>query len=103
MRADDIVQDVFVKLWKAKNLTIHTSLNSMLFTMVRNKCLQHIEKQKVRERYSNSELFALKEEELRFFSEGNTSLIEEELESKLNEILEALPPPLQTGFHDEPL
>jgi RNA polymerase sigma-70 factor (ECF subfamily) len=96
--ARDIVQDVFVKLWKAKNLTVHTSLNSLLFTMVRNKCLQHIEKEKVRERYSISALYALREDELRFFSEGKTSLIEEELENKLNEILDALPPRCKQVF-----
>jgi len=49
--ARDMVQDVFVKLWHDQNLTIKLSLNALLFTMVRNNCLQHLEKQKVRNKY----------------------------------------------------
>ncbi len=45
--AKDIVQDVFVKLWSDKSITISQSINSLLFTMVRNSCLQQLEKQKV--------------------------------------------------------
>jgi len=41
--ARDIVQDVFVKLWSNQTITIKHSLNALLFTMVRNCCLQHLE------------------------------------------------------------
>jgi len=89
--ARDIVQDVFVKLWDDQNLTIKLSLNALLFTMVRNNCLQHLEKQKVRNKYLESTRLFIQEEELRFYMDERTSLIEQELENKLNEVLNSLP------------
>ena len=89
--ARDIVQDVFVKLWADQNLTIKHSLNSLLFTIVRNSCLQHLEKQKVRHKYLESTKTYLLNEELRFYMEERSSLIEQELEDKLNEVLNNLP------------
>jgi RNA polymerase sigma-70 factor (ECF subfamily) len=89
--ARDIVQDVFVKLWDNQNLTIKISINALLFTMVRNNCLQHLEKQKVRNKYLESTKLVIQEEELRFYMDERTSLIEQELENKLNEVLASLP------------
>lgn len=89
--ARDIVQDVFVKLWSDQTITIRQSLNALLFTMVRNSCLQQLEKQKVRSKYFESAKLKLQEEELRFYMEEKTSLLEQELENKLNEVLGNLP------------
>jgi len=89
--AKDIVQDVFVKLWSDQNLIIRQSLNSLLFTMIRNSCLHQLEKQKVRNKYIESAKLSLQDEELRFYMEEKTSLIEQELENKLNQILNSLP------------
>lgn len=89
--ARDIVQDVFMKLWSDSSITIKHSLNSLLFKMVRNSCLQYLEKQKVRTKYAESAKQKLQEEELRFYMEEKTSLIEQELENKLNEVLNGLP------------
>ncbi len=88
--ARDIVQDVFVKLW-SDSITVRQSLNSLLFTMTRNSCLQYLEKQKVRNKYLHSTRFILQEEELQFYMFEKTSLIEQELEAKLNEVLNSLP------------
>ena len=55
--ARDIVQDVFEKLWSDQKITVKQSLNSLLFTMVRNSCLQNLEKQKVRNKYLESNKF----------------------------------------------
>ncbi|MDP2335963.1 MAG: RNA polymerase sigma-70 factor [Bacteroidota bacterium] len=89
--ARDIVQDVFVKLWSDQSITVKQSLNALLFTMVRNCCLRHLEKQKVRNKYLESTKLILQEEELRFYMVEKTSLIEQELENKLNEVLSGLP------------
>jgi len=89
--ARDIVQDVFAKLWSDQKITIKLSLNSFLFTMVRNSCLQALEKQKVRNKYLESTKLKLQEEELQFYMHEKTSLIEQELENKLNEVLDCLP------------
>ena len=89
--AKDIVQDVFVKLWSDRSITINQSLNALLFTMIRNNCLQYLEKQKVRNKYSESAGLLLREDELRYYMEERTSLIEQELEDKLNEVLNNMP------------
>lgn len=89
--ARDIVQETFLKLWENDTLVISRSLNGLLFTMVRNLCFQHLEKQKVRNRYRNKALMKLKEEELFYFSGGAMSLIEQELQKKLEETLARLP------------
>ena len=59
--------------------------------MVRNSCLQQLEKQKVKNKYLESTKLNLQEEELRFYSEEKSSLIEQELEDKLNIVLNNLP------------
>jgi len=88
--ARDVVQDTFVKLWSDQTIVVKQSLNSLLFTMTRNSCLQYLEKQKVRNKYTIDVQF--KEEELRYYMDEKTSLLEQELEGKLNEIIDQLPP-----------
>lgn len=89
--AKDIVQDTFVKLWADQSLVITKSLNSLLFTTIRNRCLQQLEKQKVRNKYVESTRQTLQTEELQFYMDERSSLIEQELEDKLNEVLKTLP------------
>jgi RNA polymerase sigma-70 factor (ECF subfamily) len=59
--------------------------------MVRNSCLQQLEKQKVRNKYFESSKLLIQEEELRFYGEDKASLIELEMENKLNDVLNKLP------------
>ncbi|TKG95440.1 RNA polymerase sigma-70 factor [Puteibacter caeruleilacunae] len=92
--ARDLVQDVFLTLWNnCKTLTIDSSLEGYLFRMVRNKCLQNLEKQKVRRDYASVQEVKLKMDEIHYFDEdsGITSLIEQELEDKYEEALSKLP------------
>lgn len=50
--ARDIIQDVFVKLWRDRQtLTIHTGLANYLYTATRNRVIDHIRKNAVREEY----------------------------------------------------
>jgi len=90
-QAKDIVQDTFAKLWEDKSLVITKSLNSLLFTTIRNRCLQQLEKQKVRNKYAESKRQKLQTEELQFYIDERSSLMEQELEDKLNEVLKKLP------------
>ena len=51
--AEEIVQDLFFRLWQDKEkLKIESSLNGYLFRSVHNKCLHHIEHNKVVERHA---------------------------------------------------
>jgi RNA polymerase sigma-70 factor (ECF subfamily) len=90
-QAKDIVQDVFYKLWEDKTIQITSSLNGLLFAMVRNKCLQQLEKQKVREQYQQSAGISLKEEELQFYSTYPSGLIQHELQEQLEKAMAKLP------------
>ena len=90
-QAKDIVQDVFYKLWEDKSISVTSSLNGLLFTMVKNKCLQHIEKLKVRENYKHQASTQLKEEEINFYTNEATSLLEQELQDKLEVAISNLP------------
>lgn len=50
--AENIVQDVFLKLWQNRGtLTVTTSLEHYLFRAVRNHCLNFLDKAKVRSAY----------------------------------------------------
>jgi RNA polymerase sigma-70 factor (ECF subfamily) len=40
--AEDIVQEVFVKLWESPEITIEKSLKAYLFLMVRNRCIDFL-------------------------------------------------------------
>lgn len=90
-QAKDIVQEVFFKLWEDHSIKISSSLNGFLFRAVQNKCLQHIEKQKVRDSYQQSANIRLKEEELHFYSSGASSLIQQELQEQLEAAIGKLP------------
>jgi RNA polymerase sigma-70 factor (ECF subfamily) len=53
--AKDVVQEVFVTLWtKAQNTEIHCPLAAFLYTITRNKVLDHIKHSKVKARYMDS-------------------------------------------------
>ncbi len=53
--AEEIVQDLFVKLWQQKGkFKIESSLNGYLFRAVHNKCLHYIEHRKVVEQHAEA-------------------------------------------------
>ena len=89
--AKDAVQDVFLKLSADQHLVVSGSLNGLLFTMIRNKCLQQIEKQKVRASYQEASALRLKENEILFYSTEARRLIEQELSEQLEKAIAALP------------
>src|SRR5512133_2371958 len=53
--AEEIVQDLFVRLWQEKEkIKIESSLNGYLFRAVHNNCLHYIEHIKVVERHAET-------------------------------------------------
>lgn len=89
--AKDIVQDIFLKLWNDRTIEVNESLNGLLFTMVRNKCLQLLEKEKVRSTYFQKALVQLREEELAFYTDDSVSIIQKELLIQLEDAINRLP------------
>ncbi|MFH0761637.1 MAG: RNA polymerase sigma-70 factor [Bacteroidota bacterium] len=86
--SEDIVQDVFLKLWKnRKELSISTTIQSYLFRAVRNGCMNMIDHILVREAYK-----VVNEEEIRRAEQEpiNETMVSE-LEQRIRETIELLP------------
>ena len=53
--AEEIVQDLFINLWKSKGtINIHSSLSGYLFTAIRNLILNNVHKDDIRKKYNLS-------------------------------------------------
>ena len=87
-QAEEVVSDVFYKLWKnRKNIQITSSLQSYLFTSVRNKCLDKLRAENRVSRCDSSVL-------VNFTSTISTPLqhtLGEELRKRIEVAIEALP------------
>ena len=86
--AEDVVQEVFFKLWKNREeVTISTTIKSYLFRAVRNGCMNVIDHISVREAYK-----IVNEEDIKE-AEGNLidGTIVSELEQRIKETIDLLP------------
>lgn len=94
-QANDLVQECFVKLWEKRTTIKATqSIESLLFVMLRNKCLNYLRDQKLRDFEKNIEL--LKENELQHlyqldFIGKEEKTLEESLIEAILESVEKLP------------
>jgi RNA polymerase sigma-70 factor (ECF subfamily) len=86
--AENIVQNVFVFLWENHNtLQIHTSISSYLYTLVKNKCIDHLRHQKTAQEYRSEQ--ALK---LSALEQLDTGLISgEDIEKTVQQAIDKLP------------
>ncbi|PXX30595.1 RNA polymerase sigma-70 factor [Arenibacter sp. ARW7G5Y1] len=88
--AEEIVQNVFLKLWDKLNLlTGINNINSYLFTLTKNACLNFLKHRKIRSNFHNNKKEAIQIQYLR--SETESLLLENELQTKIDEGIEALP------------
>ncbi len=86
--AEDVVQEVFFKLWKSRDeISINTTIKSYLFRAVRNGCMNVIDHISVREAYKVVNVEDIK------YSEENPidETIVSELEQKIRETIDLLP------------
>lgn len=91
--AEDIVQDLFVKLWENRNsLTISSSIKSYLFQSTRNQCLNYLKRGEVKKKF---EEYAL---HLHPNHDYNDAIEEEELSYFIYKAVESLPPKCQEVF-----
>ncbi len=96
--AYDLVQDAFLNLWRNfANLTNQKAAKSYLFTSVRNNCLNHLSKKSVRNKYTEESL-KQKTEEINDYQTAYSSLLEKEMEEKLQKAVAALPEKYQQPF-----
>ena len=86
--AEEIVQDLFFRLWKDKEkIKIESSLNGYLFRSVHNRCLHYIEHIRVVEQHAEEMLHQQAE-----VQENPSDILHyKELQAKIATILERLP------------
>ncbi|RAV28875.1 RNA polymerase sigma-70 factor [Sinomicrobium soli] len=98
--AREIVQNTFYKLWKKRSrLASDTNLNSYLFSIVKNECLDYFRHQKIKRRYREEverERAAILEHSLR--DDPSLLCIEQELSRKVNRLIDQLPPSCRQIF-----
>lgn len=93
--AEEIVQQVFFKLWEKKDqVNIQQSLNAYLYRSVYNECLNYLKHKKVKKAHQSHTLY----------TSGTTSdnvsrkVIARELEEKIADALNQLPEQCRTIF-----
>jgi len=94
MISQDIVQEVFVKIWETRKEIESLNLEAFLFRLVRNRCLDYIKHLKVvNNRMQEIHISSKYEELYRIDFIGNEPyvLIEEELKTKIEKTIHKLP------------
>ena len=88
--AEEIVQDVFIKIWK--NETILTNLNGYIYTVTRNACLDFLRKKKVTLNIENNISQIEASINYNALSDDTAAfIIEKELEEAVLQAIEYLP------------
>ncbi len=87
--AEEIVQDLFYNYWKKRDkIQITTSLKAYLYQATKNKCLKHIEHNRVKDRYSKEMVIQRNDMEFEASVELETAELNHIIESTLNQLPE---------------
>lgn len=93
--AEEIVQDIFFKLWeKRESLEINSSLKSYLFRSVHNRCLNQVKHIDIRENYKADNEARIRSEEENFSEHFNQF----ELQQQIKKAIDTLPEQRQKIF-----
>ena len=91
----DIMQDCFVNLWNRRAMLTGVSISSMLFTMVRNGCLNFLKHKAIAEGYNTCELKQISGSEALynydFLGSADEELLYDELRRQIGDVLRRLP------------
>jgi RNA polymerase sigma-70 factor (ECF subfamily) len=83
--AQDIVQNVFVKIWERKETVVMTVVvKSYLYKAVHNHCMNHLEARAVRQKYQDKEAIDL-------LSVQQPDVFPQELEENIKAVINTLP------------
>lgn len=92
--SQDIVQEVFVKVWEKREAIESINLEGFLFRLVRNRCIDYIKHLKVVQNRMNEIRLDSKYEELYridFVGDEPYVMIEQELSQKIEKTIQSLP------------
>ena len=88
--AEDLVQDVFLKLWNKRLLVIWSeNLPAYLFHAVRHACLDYLKHQEVKNNYQQTAGLKLKVEEL-YHADRPDFLLQEDADRRLQAVYAAI-------------
>lgn len=91
----DIIQECFLRLWEKRQELKPVSLSSLLFTMVRNSCINHLKYKSIKSQYTIEECAISEAEERLFYIDfgldASHKLLYEELQEQINMVMNALP------------
>jgi RNA polymerase sigma-70 factor (ECF subfamily) len=88
MQSEDIVQEVFVKLWENRTKTfVHGSLISYLLKAVHNRCVDFIRHHEVTGRYTALTL----KQALNSYNNIDTYILQSEIQANYNDALDRIP------------
>lgn len=92
--SEEVVQDMFVAFWnKRDQIIIKSSSKSYLTQTIRNRCLNELKHQKVKNAYQSHQMTTGTD-----ISEGSSLLEQEELALKIQEAINSLPGQQQRVF-----
>lgn len=92
--SEDLVQEVFIYFWEhAVSLNIQTSLQSYLYAMVRNKCLNYLKSFKITDNLEVLELYTNLTTDYEFDSSSEDE--EEKIYNQILKIVDRLPKQMQ--------
>lgn len=93
--SEEVVQDVFIKLWENRNvITITVSLKSFLLKSIKNRCIDRLRHLKIRDKYQVMVL----DHPVLFENDTDNYMLYSELEKKLDKALKKLPEEVETTF-----
>lgn len=91
----DIIQECFLRLWEKKEQLKPISISSLLFTMVRNCCINHLKYKTIKHQYSLEDCVISEAEErliyMDFGLDASHKLLYEELQEQIDLIMHSLP------------
>jgi RNA polymerase sigma-70 factor (ECF subfamily) len=94
--AEEIVQDVFLKLWEDREaLEIHTSLKAYLMNCIKNRCLDYFKHQRIIEKYNDR----ISKSQEQYIAEADKYLMLSELEKQINSTIDLLPATCKNIFN----
>ena len=84
---EEVIQSFFLKIWeKRKGIDINTSVKSYLFGSVRNRCLNYIKHQKIKQQYQSNVVQSTSNDDY-----SSNAFLEIDLIEKINQCIAALP------------
>jgi len=92
--ANDMLQDVYLKLWEKRKELRDISVKNLLYTMVRNQCLNYLRHQRVinNKKVAISEMNQIEElYDIDFHLKTPDSLLAQQLEEEIQHLMNKLP------------